>query len=72
MRFFTTELNKFKQLKHGYKKQPLHYGDYLQLLTTIVPSYTPSVFFFDFHNIKTFYKSCQNVARIPPWTGNHS
>ena len=37
MRFFTTELNKFKQLKHGHKKQPLHYGDYLQLLTIIVP-----------------------------------
>jgi hypothetical protein len=49
MRFFTTELNKFKQLNHGYKKQPLHYGDYLQLLTTIVPSYTPSIFFFDIH-----------------------
>jgi hypothetical protein len=49
MRFFTTELNKFKQLKHGHKKQPLHYGDYLQLLTIIVPSYTPSIFFFDFH-----------------------
>ncbi len=49
MRFFTTELNKFKQLKTGIKKQPLHYRDYLQFLNTIVPSYTKSIFFFDFH-----------------------
>ncbi len=49
MRFFTTVLNKFKQLKTGINKQPVHYGDYLQLLNTIVPSYTPTIFFFDFH-----------------------
>ncbi len=41
MRFFTTELNKFKQikhLKHGYKKQPLHYGDYVWIF--FILSYT--------------------------------
>ncbi len=49
MRFFTTERNKFKQLKTGIKKQPLHYRDYLQLPNSIGPSYTPSIVFFDFH-----------------------
>jgi len=42
-------ISRYCPFKHGHKKQPLHYGDYLQLLTIIVPSYTPSIFFLDFH-----------------------
>ena len=57
IRFFTTELNILSENTWNQK-------------ATI----TPSNFFFDstILNIKPFYKSCQEIARIAQLTGNNS